>query len=252
MYFLFPQSTADFDFSRIFPYKTDFMYMISPNIGLRLCNFLTVDGKQFKIEMIMQEEKDVFHCEDVKERLRSFNEILDSRLERFFITKKSKYIFFDGEEQIYLKDVFEKAGLSCTVEVYLSTCENFEKVELRDLKPRDRNFVINTMKKMKVRWVSDLQDYIVLERKANNDEAPVGFKNPKSEFMEEMQSKFPKLAEIRTTEQFKKYERFLSMKYHPDVSESKDVDLYAKIRKDLDLLKKSSWYKMLLNGGDSN
>lgn len=249
MFFLFPQKTKKLEWEKIMPYQSDLMYMVNPCLGLRLCNLVNADGKQFQIDFLMKQEQEVFHCENPDQRIKDFEQIMDARLERLFITKKSKYLFFDGEEQAYLKDAFDTLQLSCVVEPYLLGEDGMKKIELNELNPRYRVLIINAMRKLDVRYICELKEYFEWTQMDRNHSS-TGFSRTKSDFFAEMEYKFPKLKEVKTKGEVKKYERYLSKKYHPDVSKF-DPELYAQMRKDLDSLKESMWYKKLPDGGDN-
>jgi len=244
MLMLFSAGIRRLPTERLIPFDdSDLMLMVSPTVGLRLANMITEDGEKFKIGDIMEQKKEIFECDSLKERMEEFAEIREGRFERFFVSKKAKYLFFDQEEQKYLKQTMFALNLNCSVEIYIQDIDGFQRIELEELPAKRRTYILNEFKRLMVRTVLDVKEYYDMFFNKNGD-SDKNIRKDVKEKMEKLFSKYPKLKLIKTKKDFKRYKKFLSMKYHPDVSEE-NGDIIAKINNDFDTLKDSSWYKNL-------
>lgn len=243
-FMMFQMGHRKLPFEQILPYdKDDLLLMLNGELGLRLCNMQTDDSRVLRISRIMETEESVFHCPKFDDRANEFAELLDGRLERFFISKKSPYIFFDQEEQVYLqKKVFSILDTNCAVEIYMRTIEgHLKRVEYAELDTKNRIRVLSAFKKYKVRAVMDIEEYSNLV----NIETKGGI-HTISEELQAIMSRYPRLPDIEDKQTFKRYRRFLSKKYHPDVSKEEHArEISSQINSDFDKLESSPWYQKL-------
>lgn len=245
MMMLFSSGVKGLPTEQLMPFSDeDFILMLSPSVGLRLCNLITDDGDKFKIGKIIESAPE-FSCESLQARMDEFVEIRDARLERFFVTKKSPYLFFDKEEQTYLSKTSFALNLNCAVEIYTRDISGvMQKVNLDEMPFKQQRFTLSQMKRLKVREVMDVGEAAALRKAAHKDQT-----QKKDEVtMEDFFRKYPKLKEITTQIQFDRYRKFLLKKYHPDISKEENAaTLSAQINTDFDLLITTDWYKKLRN-----
>lgn len=239
-------------FERAVPFnESDLMILISEDIGFRLCNITTETGMTFKIQEFMAGEPKVFG-ENFKERISEFAGIFQGRVERFFVTKKSDYIFFDEEEQKFLRKLMSKQGLSCSVEIYRFYKDRSpEKIDYLDVSYEEAMKVTRFLSACKVRAVVNCRDYYYLAKK-NYDET----KDRRSKFRDfeqrrendelvELFVKYPKLKDLDSQDRVNKYFKKLTVKFHPDNHNGETTDYCAMIQKDFDIVKNSTWYLRL-------
>lgn len=238
-------------FERAMPFnESDLMILISPEIGFRLCNITTEAGLTFKIEEFMAGEPKVFG-ENFKQRIVEFAEIFQGRVERFFETKKSDYIFFDEEEQKFLRKLMSKQGLSCSVEIYrFFKDKSPERIDFLELPYEEAMKVSKFLSACKVRSVINCREYYYLAKK-NYDETKDrtsrfnNFKAKSNDEMEQFFKKYPKLKGLDSQERVDKYFKKLTIKYHPDSNNGETHELCASIQQDLGVIRNSTWYLRL-------
>ncbi len=175
---------------------------------------------KFKIGKVIESKKDVFNCESLSERMEEFAEIRDARYERFFITNKSPYLFFDEEEQQYLSKTSFSLNLNCSLEIYIKDISGpMVKKEIDELSLKTQRFVVAELKKLKAREVMTIGEAIALRRAARQDKSVKAKEDEMT--METFFGKYGKLVSITTVDQFNRYRKFLLKKYHPDISKEK-------------------------------
>lgn len=249
MLMMFGAALRKAPFERAMPFNdSDLMVLISPKIGFRLCNISNERGESFKIRDFMNENEKVFGNISFEERLNDFVSIFPGRVERFFKTKKSNYIFFDEEEQKFLRKLMSKPGLSCSVEMYRYYEDRSpKKIELLDLSYDDALYVTKFLSACKVRMIMNARDYyyIAKERYDKDFERKSNFKKrAEKETRDEMSimfKRYSKLMDLKNKEKVQKYFKQLTIKYHPD-KEGGDTETCAQIRSDFDTIKSSRWY----------
>lgn len=253
MLMMFGPALRKAPFERAMPFNDkDLFILINPEIGIRLCNITTEQGLEFCIrDFITLDDEKVFKCDDFEQKMKDFVEILPSRIERFFVTEKSDYIFFDLEEQKYLRKIMSRPGLSCSVELYkFDKNKPAEKIDMLSLPHKESRFVLNMMSAWRVRAIVDVREYYQIakddfdekeERRARYEEFMKRAK-PKDP-MEDLFKKYPKLKTLDTKAKVDKYFKKLTVKYHPDNYRDRDTtQLCADIRDDLAKVKDSNWY----------
>lgn len=253
MLMMFGSALRKAPFERAMPFNDkDLFILINPEIGIRLCNITTEQGLEFSIrDFITIDEDKVFKCEDFETKMKDFVEILPSRIERFFVTDKADHIFFDLEEQKYLRKIMSRPGLSCSVEIYkFDKNKPAEKIDVLSLNAKESREVLAMLNAWRVRMIVDVREYYQLarddfeEREARRARYEEFMKKARpKDPMETMFKKYPKLKGLDTKDRVNKYFKKLTVKYHPDNFQDKDTtELCAEIRDDLAKVKESSWY----------
>ncbi len=253
MLMLFSGGVRGLPTEQLIPFdENDFMLMLSPSVGIKLCNLMTDDGDKFKIGKVIESKKDIFSCESLPERMEEFAEIKDARYERFFITNKSPYLFFDEEEQQYLSKTSFSLNLNCSLEIYIKDISGpMVKKEIDELSLKTQRFVIAELKKLKAREVMTVGEAMSLRRAARQDKSSKAKEDEIT--METFFDRYSKLSSITTAEQFNRYRKFLLKKYHPDISKEEfAAEKSARINTDFDVLVTTEWYKKLDKEGEGN
>lgn len=242
---------------RAIPFDNDdLMIFVSPTIAFRLCNIVSEIGEKFSIRQYMEAKTDVFGKEPFEERMKSFAEIMQARIERFFVTDKSDYLFFDEEEQRFIVKALCRQGLSCSVKIYrFHANEKAELLDFLSLDRREAERVSKFLSACRVRMVVDCREYYLLcnekGRKCSEHfgyERP-NFKKPNTE-MDAMFKKYSKLSSLKSKEKVNLYFKKLIIKYHPD-KEGGDAEICTQINSDFNKIKEGRWYNNLqdLEGG---
>lgn len=259
---IFSAGLKKLDFGRVIPFNDDdLLYMIDKNTALRISNISTDKGAMFTVKYIMETsetttssgsmKRKVFGSKLFEERIKEFNAILETRLERYFDTQKSEYIFFDKEEQEFLsKDVFSKLSMSGIVFVYVRTDEGFGEVDLLDLDIKTARAVISNLNKLKIRALMKASDYYdankIIRDRINGARRKFKKKELKMKVdrMKGFFIRYPKLSEFKTSSDVDKYFKFLKRKYHPD-KETGNHDIFVIINDDHKDIQNTSWYNSL-------
>lgn len=257
MLMMFGAALRNAPYERAFPFnETDLMILFDSEYGLRLCNICTEDGERFLLMDFMKDKPDIFG-ENPEKRLEQFIEIFSSRVERFFVTHKNDYIYFDLEEQRFLKKLMSKGGLCCSVEIYkYSQDEPAQLVELEDLPYSTALQICRFLNHFKVRKIIDPMRYYNLRREQkihpNWEGADWGsrFKEKQKSEIKKYFEKYPKLSGLDTTARVDKYFKLLLKKYHPDNNQNDASlnDLFTEINADYEAIKLTTWYRGLKGG----
>lgn len=248
MLMMFGAALRKAPFERAFPFdKSDIMILINDKYGMRLRGICDETGNMFSIIDFMLDKPDVFG-KDVKERVEDFADIFSGRVERFFISKKSSYIFFDLEEQKFLRKLMTKQGLSCSIELYkYSENEPPYIIDLEDIPKHDIQGVLHFMKFCNVRVVTEVDRYYLLISKAKTHK--FNYNKPKKQDgnINEMFEKYSKLSSLDSKTRVDKYFKLLLKKYHPDNNQENQEaeEIFREINQDSEDIKATLWYKNL-------
>lgn len=234
-------------YDRALPFNSrDLMIMVNPQIGFRLKNICNEIGGVFDISSVCEENKKVFGDVSLNDRAKEFLQHFRSRVERYFITRKSEYIFFDTEEQEFLRKTMSAAGLSCSVDVFVVNESNdFEMIDYRMLNEKKAKNVIRFLSDCAVREVIDcMESYRAKNYRYRPSNFSMGKRSMKFEddIFDEY-SRYSKLKLVSSKESFKKYMKALRVKYHPDKCKDENAEEISKvIAEDIENLKKTKWY----------
>ena len=267
MLMMFGSALRKAPFERAMPFNdSDLMVLINDEYGFRMCNITTEDGERFGIKNFMISDKEMFGKKPVDifgktpfdQRVKEFGDIFVGRVERFFETKKSDYIFFDLEEQKYLRKLMSKKGLSCSIELYkYSKDKSPEKIEFLDLPYNDAMMITKFLSSCKIRAVLNCREYYYAS-KSNHDKNKEryskysNFTGKKDDKMDFFFARYKQLKTFTSKEKVDKYFKLLTVKYHPD-KEGGDTEICSTIRSDFGTIKESRWYINLKDkedGGD--
>lgn len=258
MLMMFGAALRKAPFERSMPFnEKDLMILISPEYGFRLCNITKETGDSFEIGSFIVQNPEVFGKQKYTERVHEFAEIFHGRVERFFITKKNDYIFFDLEEQKFLRKLMSKPGLSCSVELYrYHKDKSPEKIDILDLPYEDGKIITKFLAACKVRHVDNCREYYYANKK-RHDRTRYQFnkeeferRKQKEDELNKYFKKYPKLQSLDTKKKVNLYFKKLTVKYHPDKQDG-DAELCTEIRGDFENLKETAWYGNLKeDGGD--
>ena len=257
MLMMFGHALRKAPFERAMPFNDkDLMILVSPEYGLRLCNVTTETGLTFEIKDFMISEKNIFKCDDFDKRLLEFADIFQGRVERFFITKKSDYIFFDLEEQKFLRKLMSKPGLSCSVEVYRYYKDKSpERVDFLDIEYKESVKITRFLNACGVKMIMTARDYYFLAK--SNHENTKERRSRYEDFVKNREEnetaiffkRYKKLKDLDSQERVNQYFKKLTIKYHPDRNIAKGGEdttaICAQIRQDFDDIKETNWYKKL-------
>ena len=257
MLMMFGHALRKAPFERAMPFNDkDLMILVSPEYGIRLCNITTEQGETFEIKSFMISKKDVFNCDDFDKRLLEFADIFQGRVERFFITNKSDYIFFDLEEQKFIRKLMSKPGLSCSVEVYRYHKDRSpERIDYLSIDYKESIKITRFLNACGVKMIMTARDYYFLAKprhentKDRRNKYQDFMNNKKEGEMTPYYKRYSKLKDLDTKERVDKYFKKLTVKYHPDRNMAKGgedtTSICAQIREDFDNIRESIWYKSL-------
>lgn len=256
---MFSRDLKRLNFEAVIPYdENDIMIIASPTLAFRLSNMVDDNGRYFCIKSIVTENS-VFCCKDsdaFNKRCMGFAEIMEARIERFFITQKTSYLFFDDEEQKFLKDLIKRNCLTCNVIIYKreNQRERYNEIAYTDLPRREAMEVNKYMRRMRVMAVVRPDSFYSMYC-ASHKEAQERFSKMREskdkDFMTNMLNKYSKLKNIETKAQLKLYQRGLLKKYHPD-SNNGSHTLFETITSDFEALRGTYWYRMLKDNDDAD
>jgi hypothetical protein len=117
---IFTKEIRKLPFSKICPYnENDLVVFLDPCTALIISNIQDAKDSIFSIKDIMENNIEVFGNQGFEERCKEFSKILSTRIERFFTTKKTHYMFFDKEEQMALEKAFNQFELFGIVKIFL-------------------------------------------------------------------------------------------------------------------------------------
>lgn len=255
---IFSRQIRKIPFEQIAPFNDDdLMVMLSSEVAIVLRNIMNEDGKYFSIKNIMM-NNDVFGCKDFKETCDEYSKIMHGRLERFFETKKSMHIFFDIEEQSFIKDIFTKNNISCIVDIYIKKINEFIKVPIELLEHSEYRKFRPFIKTLGIQAVISPEMYFNLNmlKKEFGDKAtkrsPFSFRDiidrkvRESNRIKKITEKYPIFKAVKNKKDFKDAYHKLCKELHSDTGG--DDKLFIKMKEDVELLKKTQWYKKLKEG----
>lgn len=249
---MFSRDLKRLSFDCMIPYnENDLLLIANPFLAFRLTNMVDDNGNYFSIKSIVTENDKVFACPNFNQRCLKFAEIMEARIERYFVTKRVDYLFFDDEEQNFLKMLIRKNTLTATVIIYRrpDTRSQFKEVDYTDLPRKEYLEISRYLRRLRVMTLIKPEAYYNLYASTKRDTKERFEKMRKSkdkDFMQKMYKKYPKLKNVETKTQFKTYYRGLSKKYHPDVN-ANNSDVFAEICTDFELIKETQWYHTLMD-----
>lgn len=250
MLMMFGHSIKRMPLERAIPFDNDdLMVIVSPEIGFRLCNIASELGEVFSIKSLVNSREKVFGKVKFEDRVKDFAEVFQAKLERFFVTQKIDYLFFDGEEQREIRKVLCKPGLSCSVEIYrIFKDKPPEILDFLSLEKKEANKITKFLSACSVRTVIDCREYYyICNTKGINKTPGAGFerknekkKTKENEQMEKFFKRYSKLSSFKSKEKVNNYFKKLVVKYHPD--KGGDPKLCAQVTSDFNIIKKLGWY----------
>ena len=230
----------------IVPYNSEQLLLIaSPTIAFGIFSLTNEKLEPFSIMSFVDANKNVFGEVAFKDRLSEFASIFEARIERFFITKKSPYLFFDAEEQQFLQRTFAKFRPTSYMEIF--TRENqmvpFERKEFVDLSPKEFKEIFPYVKRMNPQIITNFERFYVqfreYEQKRKDKLEELRKRNEES-FMKEMFARYPFIKDIKDQIEFKRKYRELARKYHPDTGG--DEEIFSQISTDFTEIAKTTWF----------
>lgn len=244
------------DLAKVMPYNsTDIMYAANPNLFFVLKNMTNQRGDRFSIEDIVLEQKEIFATKDFKKRCSDFSAIMDSRLERYFITKKSEYVFFDGEERKALEKILKQNSMFCFIDIYVRKNGKMHPVIFESLTPAKFNKLARQFDQLGLLYVVNPAQWIMM--KASNVDSE--YEKRREKFKEfrhkkrtgsessarDILSEYPEL-NVTSKKQFNSAAKKMLAKLHPDNNQGKDTaDEFMELKDKLEKLKSSLWFTRL-------
>jgi hypothetical protein len=252
---MFSKDLKRLPFDNIIPYnENDLLLIANPYLAFRLTNIVDDNNSYFSIKSVMTEHTDPFACADFNRTCTDFAEIMEARIERYFVTKKVTYLFFDEEEQNFLKTMFRNNTLTSSVILYMRTNvrETFKEIDYTDLVRKEYLEVSKYLRRLRIMTVVRPDQYYsmyVSSKKESKERFENLRRNKDKEFMKKMFDRYPKLKDIKTKSQFRTYYLGLSKKYHPDASQGSH-EMFAEISVNFELLKETYWYRSLTDDAE--
>lgn len=255
MLMMFGHAIRKAPYERAIPFNSqDLLILVNPSIGIRLCNITSETGETFKIFDFMKSEPEVFG-KDAAERVSEIADVFEGRVERFFVTKKSPYVFFDAEEQRHIRKMMSRPGISCSVEIYKYNAENkAEKMDLLDFELDDSKEIIKFFNACYIRAVINCTEYYLMAKPKHDEYKGRQSKyNPEvieKETLDKLFLKYKKLSSIKSKDRVRRYFKLLFAKYHPDnviyhPEYGGGDEVVKEIGHDLEFVKTTKWYNQL-------
>lgn len=233
--------------NKLVPYgEQDLCVIWSNKFGIVLHGITDERDRLLHIKEYM-EKASVFGKEPFSERLEKFANIIPTRLERFFDTKKVDYIFYDKEEQTHLKKLFKNGKYFCRVSILKNDGSDvYKEVKASELNTLDARACLTMLSKLGVKTILPArigydQEKAYEEKIKKFNEHRRKMYQKKDNPMEYLFKRYPKLSSFDTKSDIKKYHKRLCIKYHPD--KGGDQDMMAMINTDFDFVFQSSWFK---------
>jgi len=250
MLIMMPNRMRNIPVEKIFPFdKKDIMIAMSENVVFALRDIRDDAGSVFIIKNIIESKSAVFGAQGFDERAKDFSEILFSRIERFFVTKRSDYIFFDKEEQEYLKKViFSESALTARVEIYFIENNSFVKQDFEKMGLLEYSKIRVELSELGALAATSPKDYASMHEKSRNydkitADRMAAFKIDKK--LDKVFAKYHGLKDCRTQIEFNRIYRDLSKKLHPDINDGTESE-FKDFQEDFAHVKKSRWFKGLV------
>ena len=239
-----PAGLRSLPLKQVSPFNSDdLVFFASEDLALVISNIADESLNYFSIKDIMT-KNDIFKCSDFEKSCSDFLKIKNSRLERFFKTKKSEYVFFDKEEQYFLKEIFKKNNLSGIVTIYSRKEDVFKKVDFDKITIGNFNLMRVVFNKLNIVYCMKPERYLLLRIRAEKDSVGGGvFKDKEKEMVKKILAEY-NMTNVTSRKELKSQFKSLAKKYHPDVNPEGE-DIFKKLKEDMAKLKKTIWYKKL-------
>lgn len=243
---LTPATLKRLPWEKAVPYNSDqILIVVSPTIAFGIFELTNEKSEEFSIKSFMQTNQKVFGEESFRDRLSAFASLFEARIERYYITKKSPYLFFDAEEQQFIRMTFSKFKPTAYMEIFMreDQTKEFERKEMVDLDIKEFRQVYPYIKRMNPQVISNFERFYVQFRhyeQTRLDKMLELRKRNEEKFMEEMTARYPFLQSIENQKGFKSKYRDLAKKYHPDTGG--DEEIFSQISADFSEIEKTMWF----------
>lgn len=272
MLMLFSKQIAELPMANLFPFRESELGVIlhydlvesddsKGFVFFVLRDIRDPEGYVFSIKKYM-EETSVFNCKSFENRLNEFVPIFKTRLDRFFGTKRSDHIFFDGEEQKFIHGVFNRLKLTAIVDIYLFDKESGERrlINFDNIEDKGYNLIRHDIERLGLMTVIKPGQYhklLMLNKRQSRAKAKRGKYHDYVHRADEKEkneldfvfSEYPDL-NVNSKAEFKKAYRKLAQAMHPDKNQDDDKagEKFAIMQERVSRVKKTHWYKSLKDG----
>lgn len=236
---------------KIFPYDdNDFMIAASDTLVFGVTDIRDDAGNAFSIRNIMESRGDVFGSDGFEKRTQEFSKILFTRLERFFVTNRCDYIYFDMEEQQYLKEkIFHTHALTAKVEIYMIEDGYFVKKNFDTMGMMEYSKIRNEINSLGLIAACSPREYIMMSEKSKNydkfnRERMKAFQVDRK--LEKIFTKYHGMQDCKTHKEFNKVYKHFAKELHPDVNQDISAEEFQTFQEDIRYIKKSKWYRGLM------
>ncbi len=233
------EKTAPYDASNL-------IIFLSRNTAVAIKNIRSeADNLTFSISQVMTHEDyaHIFACTNFHKQLEDFVEKMDTRLERFFITNKASYIFFDEEEQEALKGIVKGLSFTCRCEILRrKKTGEFVRFSISDSTQSEWEKLSEMLKSIGVEVKMSLDEYMRYAAKHRVFSAK--FKNAEKSKIQEILKEYPEFDKDKKSEIKKAYRQY-SKDCHPDThpDDESAQEKFAKLNKAYEELCKTAWYE---------
>jgi hypothetical protein len=236
---------------RIFPFNdNDLMVAASDQLIFGLRDIRDETGSVFSIRSIIEARLDIFGSKPFKDRNKEFTGLLFTRLERYFVTKKSDYLYFDLTEQEYLRDkIFKSHALTARVDIYLVDEKKFIPIDFERLSSRDYMPFRKPINELGAVALIPPGVYVMMYDKAENFDkmSRERVKKVRTDVkMEKIFRKYPGMSSCKSKDEFSDLYRQTAKALHPDLHGG-NHEKFVEFQEDVDYItKKSKWYRGLV------
>jgi hypothetical protein len=248
---MLPNRMRALPIDRIFPFNdNDLMIAASDQLVFGLRDIRDETGSVFSIRSIIEARTDIFGSKPFKDRNKEFTNLLFTRLERYFVTQKSDYIYFDLTEQEYLRDkIFKSHALTARVDIFLIDEKKFIPIDFEKLSPREYMPFRKSINEIGAVALSPPGVYVMMNDKSENFDRMNQDRMKKFRAdvkMEKIFRKYPGLSGCKSKSEFNSLYRHIAKDLHPD-RHGGDHEKFVDFQKDMDYItKKSKWYRGLV------
>lgn len=248
---LLPSRVKKIPLEHVLPYsEDDLMIISSPDVAFALKKIQDDNGRPFSIKNVVETNQSVFGSQAFEERCTKFSEIMDSRIERVFITKKAEYVFFDSEEQQKIREILANNCLAGIIEIFVKKDGKFEPVEIEKTKSYSKNFqqIRNGLKKIGAVYMMTPDLFVRMNSvyRANEERNQAKVFGKMDGKLDAVFALYPEL-HVSSKAEFTRAYKKLAKQTHPDLFPGDDEKelKFKELQEAITIIEKTRWYKKL-------
>lgn len=237
------------------PYnQNEIAIYLSHKVAIVLRDIRDFSKKRFSISSVMMSDshRDVFFSQEelskmkddeasievFKSKLLAFASEMDVLLERYFITNKMpRYLFYDKKEQQVLRQILSVVPLTCNVSILRKIDGKFQEIPIEGLSAKGVSKLQELLKPMQLKVELSLEEYFRMQGKSVRKD----WRSREELILSRIFKEYPDL-QVETLDDFKKANRALAKKLHPDHNAEDTSAAFQAYQSAVEELKKTAWY----------